>query len=516
MPVTRAIVACLALVAAFGLAPAAARADIRRGAEVRHVEYLGDRVARITFSAFEQELDVRYPLTTIGRESLQVELSGAPQGADIRSLMTVGSAPGNARRAMVMAFYGGALKQATAPQELRSSLADFLPKLPSRFLAVGVSGGEGKQPIDLVGESSPDGAENIVLFQRAILDAQADADGFARADGLCFAAERFAGWDLGDFQPNDQKVAVIVGVDRLAGEAPDAGCAAKLAALGVRVFEITWTNALGATTGGSGFNQRIKSPIDVAAALSNIAANLNGEYTLDVELPDVPKTAQPLTISLVVGYNGQALRAAPFKMTATIPELNEREPVPPPVPPASPLPYAAGAVVGLTVLVLAGAWARRRLKNAECNACGRLVDKTHKRCPFRASDVAARLVVLDGPMAGRTLALRPGDSSIGRAPTSPVALGGRGVAWHRHGVITVEGNRVLYTPRRGAGVDRVNGWPVTEARLLGAGYVLQIGERKLRLEMRSDAGQAQAPSARDSGSAAVASEARWAPRQERR
>lgn len=480
-----------ALIAA-SIAAASAQADTKRGVEIRQIDYRGKRIARISFAAFEEEGDIRYPLTTLDRETVRIEVLGAPDGAAIRSLVTAASGTSDAKRAMVVAFNGGSPQLENSGQELRSSIADFLNKLPSRYLAVAMSEDDKELPLSLLGESSPENAENLVLFQRSILEAEAGVGGFARMDGLCFAAQRFADWPLEDFEARDQKIAVIIGADRLTSAASDPACAKELNEMGVRVYEVSWAAAIKSSKFRGGFAHRVKGPVDVATALSNVAANLNGEYTVDAELPMVPKAAQPLEITLVASYAGQDLRSVSQTLPDSIPELNEPEvesatpALGKPPEPRHKWPFIAAGIACL-VLAAAAFFLQKKRQNPECNACGRAVDKTHRRCPFRDTHVVARLIVLDGPLAGRTLPLRRGDSAIGRSPTSTVRIGGRGVSWHRHGVLSIEGNKILYNPRGAPGKDRVNGWPVSEPRLLGAGYVLQVGERQLRLEVKIDA-----------------------------
>jgi hypothetical protein len=185
-------------------------------------------------------------------------------------------------------------------------------------------------------------------------------------------------------------------------------------------------------------------------------------------------------------------------MPAVLPELAPAPPAPAPVmvvtqtPPAVRwLPLLAVALVALNILLGGGFWLAKRLKTVGCNACGQRTDKSHADCPFRDRNAIARLVVLDGPDAGQTLPLRLGANILGRSPRAQVRVRGRRISWRRHGVLTIEGARALYTPRppsrwRRGIRDRVNGWPVREPRLLGIGALLTVGERRLRFEVKPD------------------------------
>ena len=120
-----------------------------------------------------------------------------------------------------------------------------------------------------------------------------------------------------------------------------------------------------------------------------------------------------------------------------------------------------------------------------CNTCGHRVARDHNDCPFRKSECVARLVVIGGKFAGQTIPILKGETLIARYPRgmAGVKLRGKGIRWWRHGTIRLDGQKAIYTPAK-LGKDRVNGWLVTEPRLLGIGSVLTIGDQTVRFEVK--------------------------------
>lgn len=500
----------LAVAAASGAyaADAPVKTDVPRKATIRAIEYQGDKLMRIRFSAFEKEGRTRYPLTTLDRSMVEVSFDQVEPKGIVRSLTTSGAALGETNRAIVVVFDADQVQPTRAAQPLRGEIADFISKVPAAYLAIGqVSDGQSK----LIGQTTPGQAENIATFQREILASTAEGTQWSRDAALCFAAERFDAWDLSDFAHGDQKLVIIVGPERGPPQTPEAkACYSSLKKKGVQTMDVHWPSkdwppaqAKGAPKPKKvkGFAHRVKTPLDLQPAFTNVVANLNTEYLLEVEVPEVPMAAQPLKVEVKIAYHDQPLSTGMWKYKTVIPELTPPPPpsanVPvaapekelaaaPPVDTTDPVAAAGIALVIAGTVLVAGAWAMRRKQTVACNGCGHRAKNSYSDCPFRAKNVVGSLVVLDGKHAGRTLALLSGDNVIGRSPRAMVPVDSRKISWRRHATLKIEGGKALYIPEAKRGVDRVNGWPVAEPRLLGVGHVIQIGERKLRFEAKPE------------------------------
>ena len=94
--------------------------------------------------------------------------------------------------------------------------------------------------------------------------------------------------------------------------------------------------------------------------------------------------------------------------------------------------------------------------------------------------------MISGPHAGVTYPLFRGPNRISVFAKSGVVLPRGGVRWFNHGTLVADGHKVAYTPTK-MHRDALNGWPITEARLLGQGYMLRIGKHRLRLEIKPSA-----------------------------
>jgi hypothetical protein len=500
MPLTRRAVRKLAA-AALLLVSARAAAAVKRTIEVRHLEYRGEGVARLFFNVLERDGDTAYPVSTLERSMVGVRVVGLDdaKATIVRSLTTVGSSPGAVQRATVVAFHAGTGVPDRGLSTLRAEISELLPKLPSAYLTVAAVDGDGAR---IVGAIKPGSADNVVAIQREILALDESGAAYDRDGALCFAAKRFREWGLADFARSDQKVAVVVGPSGTqAADGPGAACARELAARDVRIFEIVWGGDGARAKGdrsGAVTTLRIKSPLDVSPALANVASLLNDEYIAETGLPPVPAELQPIALETLVRYHGESFHSETVRLPAVIPDLLPPPPAPPEVVgPPKPAPgperwvaIGAAAVVVVAASALGVRHLRHRARTTTCNSCGRRVAKSYSDCGFRDKSVVARLVVLDGAHSGRIIPLRTGDNELGRLPWTRVPVRDRGVRWRRHGTLRIEGTKALYTPApsgRRRRRDRVNGWPVTEPRLLGVGYVLQVGPRKLRFEARNDA-----------------------------
>lgn len=486
------------------VASAGARAEpvAGRGAVVQHLEQVEGRDFRFVVTVFEEDGALRYPITTLDRAHVKIVYPGTEiTDSAATSLALYDSAAAGVKRALIVAFHPGDRKDAG---EVKTEVADLLGRLSSPYLAVGLVG-DGAET--LLADVTPGRSENVTRLQQDILALGAEDSMPDLASTWCFAAERLRGWDLAGFGPGDQKIVVAVGPDDTSADGGAKGeCLAELKAVGARVYRIGWgaprkrTADLGAVlVGTGGFEHRVRGGADVHPALSNIVALLKHEYVVEFRVPDGVLPQQPLRVQPTFTYHGDVFTAT----TRALPVVLENPPPPEPAKApevvveapktkrtVDPRAYA-GAAVGAVMMVVGGALAFRRLRQrartTACNSCARRVEKNHKDCPFRKPQVFGRLVVLAGPNAGQTLPLFKGENKIGSAGNAGVHVRGRKVR-RRHATLTLDGTKALYAPA-GLG-DRVDGWPVTEPRLLGIGSVLHIGDQKLRFEARRDAARA--------------------------
>lgn len=506
------LVAALAVVSAVLVDQADAakpNGEIQRVVEVRGVEHKTDHTIRIFMGATERSGGVRYPITTIERNMVSVEFTNTSTApAEAKSLSVVGNQSADQRRAMFVAFDLDRNMSARALREVRDRVSEIIADLPAQYLTVtAMSQGSAR----IIADVTPEKSDNINRIQQQMAALPPEGEGPALVDTLCVAAERFHAWNLTDFKRGDQKVLFIVSPP---GDAPSTerfraeNCWRSLLEQKVRVYHVSFGKearrspfdlaAVAEESGG--FVHVVGSPLDILAAVKNVIALLKNEYVLDVDAPDISLEDQPLELRVKVAYHDTVIASDVYNVGFVIPTLarvlGAKQTIVSDSDPSKDVnegrESARKAIfvfsVVLIALALVGLYMgfrmfKGRVNTVSCNTCGMRVRKDHADCRFRKPDCIARFVFVSGPHAGMTIPLVRGPNRISSLSRRGVVLPRGGVSWFNHGTLVIDGFKAAYTPKK-MDRDRINGWPVTETKLVGIGHVLKIGVHTLRFEIK--------------------------------
>jgi hypothetical protein len=489
---------------------------ISRVAEIHEVEHLEDHRIRVVFSAQEREGAQRFPITTIDRSMVKVDFTNTSSPpVDATSLLLHGSGGNDLRRALYVAFSFHRKLTGRAIEEIRSDIGQLVKDLPSEFLTVAAIAQDSAR---VIADVTPEKGDNINRILQQVQSLAPEGDGPALADTLCVAAERFHAWDLSKFKKSDQKALVIVSNP---GDAPSTeryrgqNCWRSLLDQGVRVYNVSFGPEIGRSSfdltnvapESGGYVHRISGPVEMGAAIKNIIALLKNEYVIDVDAPDISLEDQPLELKIRISYHDEIFESSNFNVGFVIPSLSKV--------------FASSGVndsgnsdakskaaaesrarIYFLIIVLVvscffaillyfiSRYLKFRSTTVACNTCGYRVKIDHSDCPFRDADCVARLVVVSGRYAGQTIPIRRGETHMARFALAGgvTKIRGRGIRWKRHGTISLDGQKALYTPAK-PGRDRLNGWRVYEPRLIGIGSVLTLGDQMLRFEVKPQFGR---------------------------
>lgn len=506
--------------AVFIIAPSVAANDLKntdkittqRVAEIFEVRHLENNKLRMIFSAQENNGIQRFPITTIDRSMIKVDfLNVSAPPADAESLMLNGSAVAEIRRAMFVGFSLHRKLRPRAIEEIRADVAELIRQLPSDLLTVAAISQDSAR---VIADVTPQNSDNINRITQGLQSLEPEGEGPAMADTLCVAAERFHAWDLGRFRKSDQKVLIMMsnpgdkpGTERFRAE----NCWRSLQDQGVRVYFVSFGDPSGVShfdltdvaQESGGYTHRVSGPVEANAAVKNIIALLNNEYAVDFEAPPIAMEDQPLELKVRVVYHDAIFESKAHTLGFSSPELavgaksqvavdseskglssGQNESIQAQI---VPVLTTILAVIGilLTALLVVIPFMRHRIKTTKCSSCDVRVLRDHSDCPFRKSTCVARLVYIGGPNAGQTVPLLSGVNGLSRfrIRAHTTVISGKKIAWLHHGTINIEGAKAIYTPMKPSR-DRVNGWLVSEPRLLGVGSVLRLGDQNLRFEMK--------------------------------
>ena len=488
---------------------------ITRVAEIQQVDHLEDHRIRVIFSAQERDATQRLPITTIDRAMVKVDFTNtSTPPAEAKSLLLHGAGGNDMRRAMYIGFSLHRKLKADAIDELRSQVGNLLKDLPAELLTVAAVSQDSAR---VLADVTPQKGDNVNRILQQLQSLAPEGEGPALADTLCVAAERFHAWDLSQFKKSDQKVLVVLSnpgdspsVERYRGQ----NCWRSLLDQGVRVFSVSFGQEFGKPSfdltnvapESGGYVHRVSGPVEMSAAVKNVIALLKSEYVIDVDAPDIALEDQPLELKVRISYHDEVFESANYNVGFVIPTLsklfssNQSDAGDHRNEEAKALAEAEAErmrwvrILSVTALILglglAGHFGRKYLKHrretTDCDSCGSRVARDHSNCPFRKPDCVARLVVIGGPFAGQTVPIMKGETLLARYPTSGIKVRGKGIRWWKHGTIRLDGQKAVYTPAK-VGRDRINGWLVHEARLLGVGSVVTIGDQNLRFEVKPQA-----------------------------
>jgi len=462
---------------------------VERNISVRSVEHKDDHRIRVFFSATEKSGEIRYPISTIDRSMLKVEFTNVSSPpTEALSLGVLGNKADEFRRALFLGFDLNSKLSGRDLAEVRSRVDEVLTDLDSEYLTVA---------------SVSQGSARIIAALPS------EGEGPALSDTLCVAAEKFNSWNLNDYKASDQKILLIISKmgDQIKKDSYQFdSCWKSIKEQGIRVFIVSY--GLGASKQSSnisihagesgGFVHSVANSLNTLAAIKNVISLLNSEYVMEVDAPNIALEDQPLEIKVKLSYHDAVIQSELYNLGFIIPTLSnvissagdtsdstssdlvsqiERERK------RYFFLYLAGIALSSVAIWFLFGLISRRIKTATCASCLLRVKKDHSDCPFRKSESVARLVVIGGKYAGMTFPLVRGKNNISVFSRSGVKLPWGGIRWFNHGHIVIEGMKAAYTPSR-LHLDRVNGWPVLETKLLGQGHVLSLGSYRLRLEIK--------------------------------
>jgi type III secretion system (T3SS) inner membrane Yop/YscD-like protein len=112
------------------------------------------------------------------------------------------------------------------------------------------------------------------------------------------------------------------------------------------------------------------------------------------------------------------------------------------------------------------------------------LDTEDKGTQLPGRQVLAKIMVLDGPGAGTSLAVYSGDNAIGRSPENRIALAFGDEAIHRvgHAWITARDGKFSIEHGGKSNPLYVNGEKVSDRRPIGLGDQIKVGATTLRLD----------------------------------
>lgn len=493
-------------------APGAARErDSARKLEVRQALYLAPNGLRLFANAYEQGQDgVRYPVGTLDRAAFRAfREDKSDEILTLTSLRPFGEQTGLARRAVVFAVDNSALAQKKFRDEMTKGVAEAIGTLRSDFLSVMALGGSEAQTLV---SSSPTRSENLAAIQRAVLALESREGLSSLESAVCGAADRFEEWES-ELLPQDQRELVLLRPMATKGEFAQAdaeGCWERLESNGVRIFWIGFEVADGLqrnaaeevrqVVGASGgYWHSMGGAADVFRALGAVRGYFDGEYVLDLQLPDETRLGLSETVVLEAGYHGNLFRADAVEVVMP-PRLEMSEPA------GGRGAHSSGGEesgasglwrflakvgppVALTLLFMGLGWLgwrryRRWKERTRCRTCGRDVRRDFADCSFRSSRCHAQLLAVTGPHVGMKFPLLEGENVIGSGKDAEIRLPDGSVA-RGHAVVQLAGMRAFCRPMEDAQHRVVvDGWPLLEPRMLAAGSLIRIGDTQLRFEGR--------------------------------
>ncbi len=515
------------LTATFFMSPIVALAATKN-IVVRSLEPTEEFKLVIYGRVFESENNVSFPITTVDRDAFILEL-GRSTKTQIKpeSLTTFGSASQSRTRRLVIALPFATNIQQSALQEFQQTIAENLPLTRSEFLSIISVSSQGQR--ELAG-TTPDEADNVRALQRKLLDAEPKGNSTGVSELVCAASKKYKEWSRYAPKTGEQKALILLANPTETSRERIRtleDCLSQLAADDVAVYLLRADRIPGAGVSAEapflrpelmsgGFIQKVSSRVDLFPALLNVLANLNEEYVATFNLFPLIGTWDGRSaiaegnvsyFNLMVGYHGQSVssgllsvplprrwqeniaqfdksRSTREKLITGILDLNATE-------------RAVGGVLCLVLLTALGfvvryIWLGFRLwlRTVRCRTCGLRVKRSFSNCPYRDSDLAGWLSVLSGPNVGMVLPVKQGRNLIGTSGGCGIHLPESRKVRRKHAEITVENWKAqlkLFPSAVGRRPqDCVNGFVLSEPRLICHGDVLKIGNMYLRFEVRPE------------------------------
>ncbi len=495
---------------------------------VRSVEPTDDFKLVIYSRVIELENNASFPVTTVDREAFTLEL-GRSTKIQIKpeSLTMFGSAVQPRTRRLVIALPFASNVQQSVLQGFQQTIAENLPLTRSEFFSLLSATSVGVREI---AGATPEQADNVRAVQRKLLDAEPNGTVTGIHEAVCAAAGKFKDWSRYASKPGEQKALILLGNPSEASRERIRRletCLAELAASEVAVYLLRADNipSAGVSAEASfekpemmsgGFVQKVISRVDLFPALLNVLANLNEEYVATFNLFPLIGTWDGRNaiaqdgfsfFSLGITYHGQRVSSGvlsvplPQVWQENIAQFNKaRPPGEQLVLTIKGLNPTERAVAGVLAFVLFSAmifvlrylWISLRLilRTVRCNTCGLRVKRSFTNCPYRDDGLVGWLSVLSGPGIGMVLPVKQGRNLIGTSGVCGIHLPGAANVRRKHAEMTVENGKVQFKVLTSAVTrrvyDRVNGFTISEARLICHGDVLKIGNLHLRFEVRPE------------------------------
>jgi hypothetical protein len=482
------------LVLLFCIFPLLAFAEPERNLEVRHAVEVQPGRVRIFARFVERQNSVRYPISTLDTSAFRLRVSG-DDGAPVPavSLSTFGTlAPGPERGLLLGMEQTSELGKSA--RFVREGAAEFVGTLRSGFLSVISFHSKG---VDVFAESIPGRTDNIKAIQKRLLDVNQISEKGSIAEGACSISAQFSAWREFMSDSSAQKAAVFIGHGGVLNSAAinrTVGCLGTAKAMGIQVYWLRVAdNSQTALTGsqelaqvfldGGGFLQEILPDTDFSSSLSNVRANLDDEYVAEFVLPASARKSSDLRYSLLASYHGNVV-VAPENVVKIVALEEPKALAPMGRSQINWLNLLVGliAILSIVLLIVSFFIWRHARRYRMCDVCGHEVRRDFSDCAFRSAKCLGRLVVVSGTDSGRIFPLFEGDNFIGSAADCGVRLAASAVVG-KHSKLTLFKKKALYQVMEGKG-DRINGWPLSEPRLLGSGANIRLGNAALRFESK--------------------------------
>jgi len=500
---------------------------------VRAVEATDDFKLRIYSRVFESENKISYPVTTMDREAFSLELGReGKQSLKPESLSTFGATSGGSgqsrSRRLVIAVPVATDVPPAFLKEFQQTIAENLPATRSEFFSLVSVTSEG---VTELAATTPGESDNFRAFQRTLLDAKPSGKAPGIHEPVCFAADKFEEWARYAEKPGEQKALIALGSQSVSSRDELRRLEKCLGRLGRQSVPVYLLSAA-AVSGGSvsavetfekpeilsgGFVQRVSSRVDLFPALLNALANLNEEYVATFNLYPLVGTWDGRSaiavdgqsiFKLAVTYHGETVSTGALSVPVPQAWRDSLAQMDKSRGPAEKLYRAilglnptermvalclAAVLLGAAVFLFRYLWLSLQLalRTVRCRTCGLRVKTSFSNCPYRDESLVGWLSVLGGPGIGMVLPVRQGKNLIGSGSSCGIHLEGPKVK-RKHAEMIVENGkaqlRLLHAADKRKPVDRVNGFQLSEPRLVCNGDVLKLGTVHLRFEAKTGPG----------------------------
>lgn len=483
------------LVLIFGSTGAHASAELERELQLKSVERDGENHIKIRFSAFEKDLEKKYPITTLDKNSFQIFLNGNQLQNPNLSLTTFDTTRRWNNRAVVWIYDATSVKSIKGlTRELRTLTAQEFPQFQADYLSVlGVAGGKTIERVLL----DPIQQENIIALQKRL---GADPSGInpdhvSREPAVCIAAKKFLQWSKQGLKAADQKHLILMGGSDLPTAAEKLkidDCTQQLIQQKVSVQQIVfsrvdnfskrrWLDHPDILKAGSNF--RVVDLPGASRAIQTLRTSLDHEYVLTAQLPEnSPSLAYQMTLRAT--YHGATFRSesvvisqSSAERATSVPAAQVKSMIQPPqrlipLTGQSALAFdawlewlATSFLIGIAVTMRHMSRLNSGITQVPENELGGDVSQ------------GPLLVVLNGRDRGREYRIRQNSTLLGRGWGCDVRLQPLNVK-RKHGRLEILGDKAVLQDLSDGDLF-VNGRQIRSVRVIGHGSVIRLGDLQL-------------------------------------